>query len=416
MRSKIIGGLLCVFILMGSFFQDPISCAKNSKKPVEKVDTWDDTIWVTRSKFGLVARNVSSMELSGFENFSWNIYIMQNNKKIVKEVDLFHRKRGKQANYKLNTVSKKVKGYYPMIDRILLLDQKNRLLETGYEHCLLFENHTSKKQCQTKKQTVNKIVQRELNVKKCWHDMDMFAYVKNNTLYVTGIAATPYNPSTPDHEEPACYEYDTVRQFFQGRANGIRDVVCGEDCGAYGNNIFVLMKDGSVWGMGSNRGKLISNNQKRYYEDFVKIIPRGVKKIAACAGNVAVIKNNNDLFVWGHTMKSKSSKKYKNSATPRRIAKNVKDVDISGTDTTLVYLKKNGVAYGMGLNKGYALTARYKSGWHSRPVKLMKNIKRVYSAGGQATLLLKKNKDLYWTGTDECTPCFDWVAKKLSKK
>lgn len=108
--------------------------------------------------------------------------------------------------------------------------------------------------------------------------MDMFAYVKNNTLYVTGIAATPYNPSTPDHEEPACYEYDTVRQFFQGGANGIRDVVCGEDCGAYGNNIFVLMKDGSVWGMGSNRGKLISNNQKRYYEDFVKIIPRGVKK------------------------------------------------------------------------------------------------------------------------------------------
>lgn len=94
MRSKIIGGLLCVFILMGSFFQVPISCAKNSKKPVEKIYTWDDTKRVTRSKFGLVARNVSSMELSGFDNSLWNVYIMQNNKKIVKEVDLFHKKRG----------------------------------------------------------------------------------------------------------------------------------------------------------------------------------------------------------------------------------------------------------------------------------------------------------------------------------
>jgi hypothetical protein len=61
MRGKITVGLLCVFILMGSFFQVPISCAKNSKKPVEKVYAWDDTKRVTRSKFGLVARNVSSI-------------------------------------------------------------------------------------------------------------------------------------------------------------------------------------------------------------------------------------------------------------------------------------------------------------------------------------------------------------------
>ncbi len=146
-----------------------------------------------------------------FDNYLWNIYIIQNNKKTVKEVDLFHKKKRKQENYKLNTVSKKVKGYYPMLDRILLLNQQNQLLEMGYEHCFLFENHTSKKQCQARRQTVNKIVQREIDMKKCWHDMDMFAYVKNNTLYVTGMAATPYNPSTPDHEEPACYEYDIVR-------------------------------------------------------------------------------------------------------------------------------------------------------------------------------------------------------------
>ncbi len=42
--------------------------------------------------------------------------------------------------------------------------------------------------------------------------------------------------------------------------------------------------------------------------------------------------------------------------------------------------------------------------------------KKVYSAGGQTTFLLKKNKDLYWTGTDECIPCFDWISKKLSSK
>ena len=407
--------IVCLGSVMYSLMDTSMAYAKKWKPPVEKVYTWDDTMWVTRKKFGLIAKDVNSVKLGGWHS-NWNVFITRKGKNIVQEVNLFNKKRKGRINYKLNIVSHTVKGYYPMLERIVTLDKKNRLLVTGYDNCYTFENHTSEKECKARqnKRVVNKIVQRDINVKRCWHDSDMFAYVKNNTLYVTGMVAQPYVPSL--EEELECYQYDTVRQFFQGKADNIRDVVCGEDNGVYGNNIFVLMNDGSVWGMGNNREKLISNNKKKYYEDFVQIISKGVKKIAASAENVAVIKENNALYVWGHTMKSSSSKKYKNSATPRKIAKNVKDVAVSGyCDTTLIYLKKNGVAYGMGMNRGYALTDKYKSGWHSKPVKLMKNVKQVCSAC-KATFLLKKNKELYWTGTDECSPNFGWVAKKLSKK
>lgn len=106
--------IVCMGCIMCSLMDTSMAYAKKWKPPVEKVSTWDDTIWVTRRKFGLVAKNVSSVELSECQGSLWNVYMMQNNTKIVKEVDLFHKKKGKQANYKLNTVSKKIKGYYPM--------------------------------------------------------------------------------------------------------------------------------------------------------------------------------------------------------------------------------------------------------------------------------------------------------------
>ena len=302
-----------------------------------------------------------------------------------------------------------------MNEELLILNRHNKLLLTsGMSQCDLFANHRSKKDCRKSEHRVfEKVVRHNLNPKKCWSDSGMFAYVKNNNLYMTGVAMIP--EKSPD-DRIECWQYDKPRVFFQGKANGIKEVVCGEADGLYGNNFFVLMKDGSVWGMGNNRKKLISNAKRKYYDDFVCIIPKQVKKIAAGSNNVAIIKENNDLYVWGHTMKSTSSKQYKNSANPKKIATNVKEVAISGFEnTTMVYVKRNGKAYGLGMNEACAFTEKYKSGWHKNPVKLMESVMHAYCTDG-ATVILKKNKKLYWTGKQTESGVFYWVNKKLSKK
>ncbi len=357
MRSKIIGGLLCVFILMGSFFQVPISCAENSKKPVEKLYTWDDTKWKVRRHYGLVAKNVAEAKIENVA-FSESVYIRRKGERTVRELDLDTKKVTKMQNYPIHTVAKRVKEFYPMGQDMLFLDSKNQLRLIG-NNFYLFAKHTSAKECKKeKKHHVNIVVEGNLNPKKCWSDSGMFAYVKRNNLYVTGIPAAP---KKNDDERIDCWKYEKPRVFFQGKGNQIRQVVCGQGTGSFGFNIFVLMKDGSVWGMGNNKDKLISDSEMKDYNEFVQIISKGVKKIYAGPRNMAAIKNDNALYVWGHTMKARSSKKHKNTARPQKIATNVKEAAISGIDdTTLIFLKRNGVAYGMGLNSGYILTDKYK--------------------------------------------------------
>ena len=56
-----------------------------------------------------------------------------------------------------------------------------------------------------------------------------------------------------------------------------------------------------------------------------------------------------------------------------------------------------GLGYNYNMEGGYAFTNRYKKGWNSKPVFLMKNVKHVYAAEG-STIMLKKNNSLclYW--------------------
>ena len=69
----------------------------------------------------------------------------------------------------------------------------------------------------------------------------------------------------------------------------------------------------------------------------------------------------------------------------------------------------------MGLNSGCILTDKYKKGWYKKPVRLMGKVKHVYAIEG-VTFILKKNRTLYWTGTQDWNVNFGWVAKKLSQK
>lgn len=353
----------------------------------------DGQVDVCRKKYGLIAKNVTEVKVASEPDF-WELLIRQ--KKKVKEVILCEKvNRGK---YKTYTVSTKCKKFHPLLDGGIIVDNKNRVLFTGICTCGYFVKHTSKKQCDKaynrKHPYINKVV--ETNVEKTWGDNNMFAYVKNNNLYITGeIIGSLLGKAGED-----CYKYDTVQTYFEGKGNQIKQVICGENF--MGCNIFVLMKDGSVWGIGKNNRKLISSSKQKNYGDFVKIIDSGVKQIAASTDNVAIVKEDNTLWTWGRTTKSKK-KRY--SATPQKIANNVKEVAVSEVRqgeflplrSIIVYLKKNHKAYGIGYNQGYAFTDRYKKGWHSTPVFLMKNVKHVYASYG-STLMLNRKNELYWSG------------------
>lgn len=414
---------ICLSLLIGCFAN--LNTASAASK--SEVYTWDDTIWAARSSFGLVAKNVTNVKIGNcdYQKYGWTAYITQKNKNVVKAVDFFHKKPQKQSNYKLQVVSKKGENFYPLFDSLFTLDKKNRLLYTGVGSCYLFENHKSEQECKKSyyKEKVYEVVEKGLNAKKIWTSNQMIAYVKNNNLYITGYPVSQHKPTPADFSSPEllspdepydarCYEYDKPRVFFEGQGNKVKDVICGD---SLSGNIYVLLKDGSVWAMGKNNNmKLISNSKQKYFYDFVKILSGGAKKISANQYNVAVIKSNGDLYVWGHTMKSSGSKKYKPSHKPTKIADNVKEVSCTESEgSTLVFLKKNGTAYAMGAYE--VETNKYISGWSSKPVKLMSNVKHIYTGANSAVLLLKKNKDLYWAGS--CYPeDFSWVEKKLSKK
>lgn len=370
-----------------------LSAAKK-KAPDEVIfDNGDGYVYVNRKKYGLIAKNVTEVKVASKPDF-WELLIRQKRK--VKEVILCEKVNSR--NYKTYTVSTNCKKFYPQVEGGIIVDNKNRVLFTGICTCGYFVNHTSKKQCDKaynrEHPYIDKVV--ETDVQNTWGDNRMFAYVKNNNLYITGdIIGSLFGKAGED-----CYKYDTVQTYFEGKGDQIKQVVCGEnfmEC-----NIFVLMEDGSVWGIGNNNRKLISASNTKKYMDFVKIIDSGVKQIAASTDNVAIVKDDNTLWTWGRTTKSEK-KKY--SATPQKIANNVKEVavsevrqrELSTFRSIIVYLKKNHKAYGIGYNQGYAFTDRYKKGWHSTPVFLMKNVKHVYASYG-STLMLNRENELYWSG------------------
>ena len=392
-KKRIVSFVLLISILLPCV--SVYGCAKTKKKdPAEYIWIADDQKEIRRTKYGLIAKNVSEVYI-GVQPSFWQVYIRQKEK--VKEVRLTEKKRGKYEKY---TVAVNCKNIYPQLDGNITVDTNNRVLFTGIYTCDFFVKHTSKKECKEaynqKHPYIDQVV--ETDVEKSWGNNNMFAYVKNNTLYITGgIMGELVGKGGED-----CYKYDTVRTYFEGRGNQVQQVVCCEDF-ALKCNIFVLMQDGSVWGIGRNNRKLISNSKKKNYPRFVKIIDGGVKQIAACINNVAVVKKNNTLWTWGRTLQSKK-KRY--SATPRKIASNVKEVAVSTAGSMpirsiIVYLKKNNKAYGIGYNYGGGgapFTNRYKDDWHSKPVLLMKNVKHVYAATASTLMLTKKNK-LYWSGT-----------------
>lgn len=391
---------ILIYCLLCALMLPAISEAKKADS-AEKVYDNGEQAKVVRKKYGLVARNIAEVNVGTDMDF-WEVYFRKKNEQKVREVNFFKKVNRKNNIYKTNIVSKNAKKFYPHLDGSILVDNNHRVLYTGISTCDYFVYHTSKKQCnkafRPKRPYINKVVKK--NVMKTWGDNRMFAYVKNNNLYITGEVISGI---LGDDE---CYGHNSVQTYFKGRGSQIKQVVCGD------NNIFVLLNDGSVWGIGENDTKLISQSNKKY-KKFIKIIDSGAKQITASMENVAMIKKDQTLWIWGRSL---HSSKVGYSTIPQKIANNVVEASLSDArgwtvHSMLVYLKKNHKAYGMGYNQGNAFTNRYKKGWHNKPVLLMKNVKHVYAVQN-ATLLLNRKCELYWSGTQQWYGGYEIINKK----
>ena len=293
---------------------------------------------------------------------------------------------------------------------IFLKDASGNIFYTGYGKCDTFWKHHSQKECQSDEKVWKneKVLE---SVKKCWSSNGVFAYVKDNTLYVTGWDGK---------QSVQCWERsEQVKTFMQGKGNQIKEVVVSEAEKGTDYCMFVLLQDGSVWGMGKNKHKMLGNQKADYVEDFVQIIPKNVTKIDVCEDRVVILKKDKSLWIWGREMEKGTGKCI---AKPTKITGGVKEFTINGSKDYchMLILKTNHTAYGLGGKSNVKVfSEKNVKLWYEKPIKLMKNIKHVYSGGamdiggGANTYLLTRKNELYWSGKVSCyRPFYQWANGK----
>ena len=119
----------------------------------------------------------------------------------------------------------------------------------------------------------------------------------------------------------------------------------------------VVKKDGSLWRSGSD-----PLDQKDFYEDrlktstqtFTKIdeVGSGIKYVSACDGNIAVLKLDNSLWMWGYNRSGQfgnGSKSEEKTINPIKVAENVTEVLASWGQTIIV--KTDGSLWVCGSNE-----------------------------------------------------------------
>lgn len=429
MRNKCIRVLLgiCILVASMSLWKDAMAMGHIGYTKIDKdeyVDYPNDGSdsgkvevfqSVLRTSFGKLATDVDDFYL-GSDMVYANIFIQHKGEKEVWNAYLPQKKKTCSNNvfYTSYLAGKDINGYYPYsANQVFTLDKKGRLYFSGDDSCFLTFQHKTGKDCSHNKKCREKLVDK--NVKKCWSDEGMFAYVKDNRLYITGMVI---------NQARKCNKYETCQSFFEGKGNQIEKVVSGNggcfgDGKTYWGNVYVLMKDGSMWGMGNNTRKTISDGEENYIPEFQMIISSGVKQISANAQNAAAVKKDGTLWVWGRDIKS-GAKKY--SAKPKKIEKNIRQAVLANTQSdsglieipksVILYVKKDGKAYGRGSNYNFMLSNQCKDSWQSKPVFLMKNVKKIGGCTGISVILTNKN-ELYWSGyRGENTDLAWWYSKK----
>lgn len=347
--------------------ENDLFCVKVTDNEWFYYNEYEGGSWeVFRNDYGLIAKNVKKVWT---RDYGENVFISQK-KNHIQEVDFSHWTGKGNTRYRTSLVSKDAVEFYP-----------------AYENGLIWKNSKGE-YFETNRVVKNERVPALDGVEKCWcGDQGMFACIKDNSLKLSRFVPTGPTEYTEEN-----------KTYFEGKGDQIKEVVVSTGASIYSANcIFVLMKDGSVWGMGNNRYKMLGKEGSA--EQFDKIIAKDVEHIQAGTDRVAMLKKDKTLWVWGRTMQKAMGKC---SEKPVKVANNVKEFSLSGgrEDCYLLMLKTNHTAYGLGGAESTKIfTKSYPRKWYAKPVQLMKNVKHVYaSACTERTMLLTGKNELYWTG------------------
>lgn len=353
-----------------------------------------------KRNYGLLARNVNNVEIATCSSLNSSAVFISQREGEYRNIDFSEKYTSLDENgiyYKNVLVASQVSSFHPANRTALFFTKgKEELLFTGDGTSFTpFTKEKIGEFCE---------VHALSNVSDCWHDEGMLACIKDGTLRIYDDA-------------PAKQPYHN-KKFFKGKANQICKVVSCVDHSWHRSSFFVLMKDGTVWAMGDNNYHIISDENKKYYPEFVKLGVKNVKDLCAAGRNVGILKKDGSLWVWGQKRSGKDGRKKKFTMTPWCISKSVQSFSMSpsGVYNSILLFVKDNRAYGWGSARRFALPKKSKNNWHNdRPVFLKKNIKQVYT-GADMTLLLDLNGNLYWRGCVENALDLSWVEKRLKKQ
>lgn len=184
---------------------------------------------------------------------------MSTKKNEIREIDFSHRKKKGEILYKTSLVSKTGKNIYPVSNgKCYFKNKAGDVFYSGYAFCYSVWKHRSKEECRKEGDTLVKHQKILSHVKKCWSGDGMFAYVQDNSLKITG-----YYGRISEQDVDCSERKQTADTFFKGKGDNIREVVCTGISSDF-SCVFVLMKDGSVWGMGDNRCKMLSSEDQEF--------------------------------------------------------------------------------------------------------------------------------------------------------
>lgn len=160
--------------------------------------------------------------------------------------------------------------------------------------------------------------------------------------------------------------------------------------------IYVLTKDGELYGVGNNENALIPTAKESTVSEFV-LIDSEVKAAAISATVGAYIKESGNLYVYGvNTYHQLGSEKERIDHTGHRLAENA--VKVVATARSLYYMLQDGTVYALG-NNAYGQFGVGNMETYGAAVKIATNCKD-FAAGDDFTILLKKDGSVHTAGSN----------------
>ncbi len=162
-----------------------------------------------------------------------------------------------------------------------------------------------------------------------------------------------------------------------------------------GETVYVLTKEGILYGVGNNENALIPTSKEPVVTEFVQIDTQ--VKAAAISGTVgAYIKESGNLYVYGvNTYQQLGSDQNKIDHTEHRLAENA--VKVVATNRSLYYMVEGGTVYAVG-NNAYGQFGLDNQKTYGVAVQIASDCKD-FAAGDDFTILLKNDGSVHTAGS-----------------